>query len=408
MTRLLSFEWIIAIRFLREGLVQTLLIVTGASVGVGVIVFMSILMTGLQGNFLKRVLNTQAHIVLIRPDEVARPQRVSDGALELAIVEKPIQRLMSLDQWQKTRDQMVATPGVTVVAPAVSGAAFLIRGDVTKAVTLTGVEPENYFKIVRIPDDIVTGKAALTTQGILIGVDLASDLGVLLGDKINVAGSTGHALVLTVGGIFDLGNKNANQKNVFVALRTAQSLIGLIGGATSINLTVSDIYAAETIAQSIAASTGTQADSWIKTNQQFFVAINAQNVSTTVIELFVSLSVAFGIASVLIVSVVQRSREVGILRAMGASKGQILRVFLIQGGVVGLAGSIGGTALGLGFLTLWHAFARNADGSEIFPIVMDVRLMAATGLLATVVGIAAAAMPASRAAGLDPVEAIRG
>ena len=303
---------------------------------------------------------------------------------------------------------MAATTGVVVVAPAVSGPAFIIRGDVTKAVTLTGVEPENYFMIVKIPDDIVAGTADLTTQDILIGTDLASDLGVLLGDKINVSGSVGHALVLTVAGIFDLGNKGANQRSVFVALRTAQSLIGLIGGATSINLTVSDIYAAETMAQSIAASTGQDANSWIVTNKEFFVAINAQNISTRVIEAFVSLSVAFGIASVLIVSVVQRSREVGILRAMGASKGQILRVFLIQGGIVGLAGSVGGTALGLGFLTMWHAFARNADGTEIFPIVLDMWLMAETALLATVVGIAAAAMPASRAAGLDPVEAIRG
>ena len=408
MTRLLSFEWIIAIRFLREGFVQTLLIVIGASVGVGVIVFMSILMSGLQGNFLQRVLNTQAHIVLTRPDAAARPQRAGGGALELAVVQKPTQRLLSIDQWRKTRDQMAARTGVVVVAPAVSGPAFIIRGDVTKAVTLTGVETENYFMIVKIPDDIVAGTADLTTQDILIGTDLASDLGVLLGDKINVSGSVGHALVLTVAGIFDLGNKGANQRSVFVALRTAQSLIGLIGGATSINLTVSDIYAAETMAQSIAASTGQDANSWIVTNQQFFVAINAQNISTRVIEGFVSLSVAFGIASVLIVSVVQRSREVGILRAMGASKGQILRVFLIQGGIVGLAGSVGGTALGLGFLTMWHAFARNADGTEIFPIVLDMWLMAETALLATVVGIAAAAMPASRAAGLDPVEAIRG
>ena len=106
-----------------------------------------------------------------------------------------------------------------------------------------------------------------------------------------------------------------------MALHTAQTLLGLTGGVTTIDVTVRDVYAAEDIAQMITAATGVEADSWIKTNADFFSFINSQNMSNAAIRIFVSLSVAFGIASVLVVSVVQRSKEIGILRAMGASRG---------------------------------------------------------------------------------------
>jgi lipoprotein-releasing system permease protein len=173
-------------------------------------------------------------------------------------------------------------------------------------------------------------------------------------------------------------------------------------------VTVRDVYAAEVIARQIATSTGVQADSWIATNAQFFSAVQAQTTANTAIRLFVGLSVAFGIASVLVVSVVQKSREIGILRAMGVSRGQVLRVFLLQGGALGLLGAVGGSVLGMGALVLWQRYALNADGTPIFALRFEPALFAASVLLATVTGLAAAFMPALRAARLDPVEAIRG
>ena len=130
--------------------------------------------------------------------------------------------------------------------------------------------------------------------------------------------------------------------------------------------------------------------------------------SNAAIRIFVSLSVAFGIASVLVVSVIQRSRDIGILRAMGTSRGQILRVFLLQGGLLGFAGSIVGAAAGGGALVFWHAYARQADGSELFPLIVQPSLFVWAVLLAGLTGFVAAAVPALRAAKLDPVVAIRG
>ena len=409
MNHWLPFEWITAIRFLKEGRMQTIFIVAAVSIGVSVIVFMSAMLSSLQANFIKRVLTSQPHIQLIPSDEVARPQRVtSAGFVVAAAVQRPAQRIRSIDQWQKIRILLKEWPGITNVSPTMATAALAKRGESSRSVTVTGIDPEVYFKIIRIPDYIIAGEPRLLTDDILIGTDLAHDLGVNLGDKIIVSSGTGATRILTISGIFDLGNKGANQRSTFVALRTAQALANLVGGVTTIDLTITDVYAAETVAQSVEAATGVEADSWIKTNAQFFTAINAQTTSNTLIRVFVGLSVAFGIASVLVVSVIQRSKDIGILRAMGTSQGQILRVFLLQGGLLGFFGSIVGAAMGGSAVAFWHSYLRQPDGSEFFPLILDTSLFVNAVLLAAVTGVAAAAVPAIRAAKLDPVVAIRG
>jgi len=408
MNRWLPFEWIAAVRFLREGRMQTMFIISGIAIGVGVIVFMSALLTGLEANFIKRILTSQPQIQLLPPDQIARPLRHGPDEVEDAVVQRPSQRVLSIDQWQKIRDRMLAIPEVKAVSPTMSGSALAIRGDASRAISLSGVEPATYFKIVRVPDYIVTGEARLTSEDIVIGTELAKDLGASVGDKLNIQAASGVTRVLTVAGLADFGNKGVNQRNTYVALRTAQSLLGMIGGVTTIDMTVRDIYAAETMAEEIQASNAVEADSWIKTNAQFFTALKAQEASNTLIRLFVALSVAFGIAAVLIVSVIQRSKDIGILRAMGTSRGQILRVFLLQGGVLGFVGSLFGSAMGTGALLYWHSAVRQADGSELFPLILEQRLFIVTALLATLTGLLAAMAPALRAAKLDPVVAIRG
>jgi lipoprotein-releasing system permease protein len=408
MNRWTPFEWIAATRFLREGRLQTLFIVGGIAIGVGVIVFMSAMLAGLETNFIKRVLTSQPQIQLSPPDQVARPLRGGPGEFEDANVQRPSQRVLSIDQWAKIRDQLLAMPEITTVAPTMTGSALAVRGDASRSITLAGVEPETYFKIVRVPDYIVAGQARLTSEDIIIGIELAKDLGATLGDKLNVSVANGASRTLTISGLIDLGNKGANQRNTYVALRTAQSLLGMIGGVTTLDISIQDIYAAEIIARQIQASNAVEADSWIATNAQFFTAVQAQKSTNTLIRLFVGLSVAFGIAAVLVVSVIQRSKEIGILRAMGASRGQIMRVFLLQGGLLGFIGSLFGAVMGAAALIYWHSVARQADGSELFPLIIERQLFVYSALLATLTGLLAATAPALRAAELDPVVAIRG
>ncbi len=408
MNHWLPFEWIAAVRFLREGRMQTAFIIGGIAIGVGVIVFMSAMLAGLEANFIKRVLTSQPQIQLLAPDQIARPLRNAASEFEDATVQRPSQRVISIDQWPKIRAQMLAMPEVTAVSPTMSGSALAVRGDASRAITLSGVEPDSYFRIVKVPDYVVAGEPRLTSEDIIIGIELAKDLGATVGDKLNIQAASGANRVLTISGLVDLGNKGVNQRTTFVALRTAQSLLGMIGGVTTIDMTVQNIYAAEDIAQRIQAANAVEADSWIRTNAQFFTAVQAQENSNTLIRMFVALSVAFGIAAVLIVSVIQRSKDIGILRAMGTSRGQILRVFLLQGGLLGFVGSLFGAAMGAAALVYWHSVARQADGSELFPLILERQLFILTALLATLTGLLAATAPAVRAAELDPVVAIRG
>ena len=402
----MPFEWIAAVRFLREGRMQSLLIIVGVGVGVAVIVFMSALLSGLQANLIKRTLSSQAHITLLPPEEIARPQQATDTtALRL---QKQAQRLRAIDQWQTLRDRLETWPEIAAVSPVASGPAFAVRGEANKAITVVGIEPERYNRVISLAERLTAGQLRVGAGEAVIGIDLAKDLGAEVGDKLRLSAADGRSDTLTITGLFDLGNKGVNARNVYVGLSAAQSLLDLVGGVSSIDLALHDLDLAERLARRIAGETGLTADSWIKTNAQFVTALTSQRVSSNVIRFFIALSVAFGIASVLVVSVIQRGKEIGILRAMGATQAQMRRIFLLQGGIVGFFGSLLGSALAWSFLMLWQLLARNPDGTPMFVIGVEPGLVALAAGGASLVGILSALLPARRAAQLDPVVAIRG
>lgn len=402
----MPFEWIAALRFLREGRMQSLLIVVGVGVGVAVIVFMSALLSGLQANLVRRTLSSQAHIVLLPAEEVARPQSVTGQ--DAIRVQKQAQRLRSIDQWQQIRDRLSGWVEIAAVSPVAAGPAFAVRGEANKAVTLIGIDPTRYNQVISLAERLTAGELRVGAGEVVIGIELAKDLGADVGDKLRIGGAGSAAETLTITGLFDLGNKGVNARNVYVGLRTGQTLLDLVGGVSSIELALHDLDEAERVAQRIATQTGLIADSWIRTNAQFVTALTSQRVSSNVIRFFVGLSVAFGIASVLVVSVIQRSKEIGILRAMGATQAQMRRIFLLQGGVVGFCGSLLGSGLAWSFLSMWQLMARNPDGTPLFVIGFEPLLIGAAAGGASLVGTLAALLPARRAASLDPVVAIRG
>lgn len=401
----LPFEWLVALRYLREGRLQTVLILAGVTGGVAVIVFLSTLIDQLQASIVERTLGSQPHVVIRPPEELNL--HALPASQTAAIVQPRAQRLRSVDQWESAMRLAAATPGVVAVSPLVSGAGFALRGSASRAIALMGVDPERYRRVVHVDRYLVRGRFELAGAEAVIGVELARDLGVDIGDKIRVLSAEQRDDLLTVVGLFDIGNRDLNRRWVFTTVKLAQSLLDLPGGVSSVDLTVEDIFAADAVAARLRAQTGLNAESWMQTNAQLLAALRNQSVSNTLIRSFVVVIVAVGIASVLVVSVVQKQREIGILRAMGASPARVMTVFLLQGGIFGLFGSLLGCGLAMGLLAFFSNVYRNADGSRLFVAEFDPQLLVPVCLMAILVGLLAAALPARRAAKMDPVQAIR-
>lgn len=395
-------ELMIAAKFLRQGIAQTVLILGGIAVGVSVIVFITTLIIGLQHNIIERTLGTQSHIRVEPPREENAVVGVPEGTVALRIDNKRAQRLRSINNWIQVQGILDGLPKVTAVSPVVAGPAFARRGDVFKSVSLVGIDPVRYERIVPVSKDIIAGRFQVSAGDAVIGKLLADDLGIEAGSKLRLeAGENRHATV-TVTGIFELGVRELDLRYVYVDLKQAQSLLDLAGGVTLLDVTVQDLFAADVAAARIQRLTGLKSESWIQSNAQLMNALTSQRISTSVISFFVALSVAFGIASVLAITVTQRTREIGILRAMGARRDQILRVFLLQGGLLAFFGSIFGAALGFGLIWGFNEF-----GPKLFYIPLPGLLLFVTMGVATLTGLLASMLPAWRASRLHPVEAIR-
>ena len=327
--------------------------------------------------------------------------------MPLANAQARAQRLRSIDQWQPLLAQIASRPDIVAIAPTVSGAALARRGEADKAITLYGIEPEPYLRVSKLDEKIVSGQLLLNAGDVVIGTQLAQDLGVGVGDKIRIETARSSGDAFTVRALFDVGNREANRRNVYVNFRTGQTLLDLAGGATSLDIAVGDVFAAEKIAESLRSQTDQKVESWIETNSQLFTAIANQNIMTLLIRGFVAIIVAIGITSVLVVSVVQKQREIGILRAMGAARGAILRVFLLQGAIIGITGAILGSIAGTGLMAMGSRLLRSPDGSAFFTVTWAPELYLSAVAVAIVFGLLAAVVPARRAASLDPAQAIR-
>lgn len=406
----LGFELRVALRFLREGRMQTLLIIVGVAAGVAVVAYISALISGLQGSTLTKTLGAQAHITLRSLDDAVTPARAVDNTLTLTETQPRVQRLRSVANWQALLPLLEQMGPIAAVSPMVSGSGLALRGEATQAIALMGVELDRYDRIVGLRSKVVSGVARLDPGEAILGRDLAADLGVRVGDRVTLQTTVGSRSVsdaVRVTALVDLGVRDLNRRTVIVPLRAAQSLLGLPGGATVLDMTLKDVWTANELAQELRQRYPYKVESWQENNAQLVSALNAQSVSTSLIRGVVMIVVVLGIASVLVVSVVQKRREIGILRAMGATRGQVLRVFLLQGAVVGALGSALGIVLAVLLIWAFTHFVRGSDGLPLFAITLPLATAVKVAGIATVCGVLAAIAPARRAAAMDPAQAIR-
>lgn len=413
----MRFEIKIAWRHLVSGGGQSVLTVCAVAIAVTVIIFIQTLITGVQRRFIHDLIGPLPHVTVKAPDPLPRtlaqvsPRR-SGGALLATDQQQQVQQRVDLEQWPRLETELAQFPGVKTVASAVRGSAFLTRGAKRFAVTVSGAEPAKQEKISPLQKDLIAGRwLDIGPNEVVIGVRLAEEAGVRLGDRVRLLSSQGIAATYTVAGIFYSGNNQADLGQAFLTLRAAQSLFSTGQNVSAVLIKLEDAFQADAVARQIQAVLPYKAESWMQESAFLLNAIRSQNASRDMICTFVLLASAFAIASVLIVSVIQKSKQIGILKSMGARDRQILTIFTLEGLGVALAGSLVGC---LGGLLILRALAdipqaaRFGKVDRLFNIIYEPSIfLGAVGatVLATLV---AALLPARRAARLNPVEVIRG
>ena len=300
----MPFALLVALRYLRAQPFQTSLILAGIGVGVAVIVFLSALITGLQQSIIDRTLGSQAHVFIRPQEELPRIHRPDDSTLLSVEMERPPQRVLVIEGWQQILERALGTPSVTGAAPTITGPGLAERGQGSIAVSVRGIELESYQSVIDIESRLVAGTFDLAGFNTVVGVGLAEKLGVGVGGRIRLRGAVGQSSPYTIAGIFDYESVTLNEGLAFISLRGAQTFFGLEGGGVSaIEINGEDVFEADGLAREIEDRTGLVTESWMDQNGNLLVGLRSQAMSSVVIQTFVILAVALGIASVLAVSV---------------------------------------------------------------------------------------------------------
>src|SRR5690554_5399574 len=210
----LWIEWRIALRFLADNPLQTLLISVAISVGAAVIVFITALMMGLQNNVIERTLGTQAHIRIEATQQHNNFSATPEDTYVWALESPRAQRLQTINNWQEVRDALDHYPGLHTVSPLISGPAFAQKGNARASVALMGIDPARYAGIIQLKDYLVEGRFSVGASDVMIGSKLAEDLGLRTGDKLRLDAGDNRQAIMDVAGIFELGVRELDSRYV--------------------------------------------------------------------------------------------------------------------------------------------------------------------------------------------------
>jgi len=388
----------LAIRHLLAHPGQTALLMAGVALGVSVFIFMSALIGGLATLLTQRTVGSIPHVVLEMPDR--DPSVLVPSGAAQVVLQKDLSRRDQIAIWQPAVPIIEKTPGVTALSPQIRGSAFVERGQAVAPVGVIGVQPGKLSDIADIDGAMVDGTSTLPADGILIGSRLAGDLGLRVGQVVRLSSDRGRARSFRIGGIFSLGIASADRQAVYMNFTTARALFDLPTGISRIEIKVQPATDAPRIAAALRRSTGLKATAWTEDNSQLFEGLDAQARTGTIIKAFSLITIVVGIASAMLLSIVRRQAEIGIMRAMGASKGLVVSIFVLEGTLIGLVGAL---AAWLALLPLPPVSEVRSGGLPIDRAQGDF-LLAVT--LTTLAAMLASILPARNAARIDPVEAI--
>lgn len=381
----LAFD--IALRFLKSGKGQTLLIALGISVGVAVQIFIGSLIQGLQIGLLDTTIGSSSHITITSQKD-----------------EKIIK------DWPRViYEAGISNPGIINISPALDGPATISYEDDVDSVIVRGFVLEDADKIYKFNDRLYQGSIPRNRDEAIIGKELSIRSGTQVGEDIILITTNGGTYRLRVTGLFDLGSSAVNDSWIVTNLDTAEDILAK-EGVSSIEMQVEDVFLADTISKDLAytlSDKDLKVDNWKDLNQSLLSGLNGQSVSSYMIQVFVLVSVLLGISSVLAISVVQRSKQIGILKAMGIKDKDASLIFVFQGLMLGVLGAVLGIGLGIGLLAMFTKFAVNPDGNPVVPVYISSGFIGLSGLIAIITASIASLIPARLTSRLNPIEVIK-
>ena len=400
----MPYAFKIALRHLTANISQTALLASGVAMAVFIFIFMSALIGGLADLLVNRTLGNLAHVT-VEAAEDDLPLLAKDADTTALVARQPsTRRETGMLDAGPFREVIKTLPGVSDATLQVDGGGVLIRGERVQRVSVTGLEPDQLNAIIRFDRAMQAGTARLTGDTLMIGATLADDLGLSVGRTVVLRGDTGNSVTLTVGGVFRIGAGQIDGASAFIDITTARALYDSPNAVSRIAIRLEDFNTAKRTAARIEATTGLDATPWTETSEQLFDALVAQARTGLVLKSFAMITIVIGIASSLMLTTYRRRPEIGIMRAMGATQGFIVVVFVIQGALIGLIGALAGGALGLVALVPFPPIEDVQPGQ--LPIDVAQGSIGLGIALTTLAATVAAILPARAASRIDPVEAI--
>jgi lipoprotein-releasing system permease protein len=394
----------VAFRYLTANRVQSGLLIGGVALSVIVFVFMTALIRGLALFLTAQTTGQIAHVEMEPPRRIAQVMGTDGG-----FAAQPISTFQrrQIRNWQLIVDQAAQLDHVVAVVPEVTGNGFLVRGTAVAPIALQGIDPSQIDAIIPISQSIVDGSADLSTGGLLIGAELAEDLGLRAGIPVLLRSDRGVERLIPVTGIFRIGLSNVDRRVAYMSIAVARPLLALPNGVTSVSIKLDDPELAPSVAEQLKRQIPLKITAWQEKNRNLETALESQGRTGNFIQAFALIAIMISIASALLLTSVRRRGEIGIMRSFGISRGFIASVFVFQGVIIGLAGSLIGSALGYRLCLFLSEGVKGPGGGPLLPIAP------AEGgyvlvIVLTVIGSALSAiLPAQAAARLDPVEAIQ-
>jgi lipoprotein-releasing system permease protein len=377
----------IAWRFLTSSKGQTIMIVLGISIGVSVQVFIGSLIQGLQISLVDATIGNSSQVTITREDDTEYIENYD------AI----------------TNDYISNYEEIDIVSYAIDQPGTLIDDSETAPILMRGFEQERSNQIYQFDEKIIDGRMPENDNEVIVGDVLFEDMNLTLGDIYEVNVVNVGSIDVTIVGVYDFGVTAIDESWMITNLTTVQTLMGLGNVISSIEMQVDEPFDADIIMTNLASDLGNDfsVTNWKDQNADLLSGLNGQSVSSIMIQVFVTLSVVLGIASVLAITVLQKSKQLGILKAMGIKDKEASFIFLSQGFLLGVFGAIGGVSLGLGLSVIFTKFAVNPDGTPVVDLYIDPQFIALSAFIAIIAASLASLVPAARSSKISVIEVIK-